>query len=103
MRFHFVSLKIGRLLLPYLLAVVFLSACLLREWWRWWAITPQIVFWALALIDPLFPAGSLFKKVTAMPRAFAVLVFSAVCALKIFFVPARRLWVEARSTPANSG
>ena len=32
-----------------------------------------------------------------MPRAFAVLVFSAVCALKILFVPPRELWVEARA------
>jgi hypothetical protein len=38
----------------------------------------------------------LAKKFTALPRAFATLVFSAVLALKILFVPARNLWVEAR-------
>jgi cellulose synthase/poly-beta-1,6-N-acetylglucosamine synthase-like glycosyltransferase len=96
MRFHFISLKIGRLLLPYFLAILLLSALAMPSPWRWWAAGPQLAFWMLAWADPLFRPGSLLKKVSALPRAFAVLVSSAVFGLKILFVPPRKLWVEAR-------
>jgi hypothetical protein len=65
--------------------------------WLWFAALPQIVFWALALADPWFRRVKALRKLTAIPRAFAVLVFSAVCALKVLFVPPRELWVEARA------
>jgi cellulose synthase/poly-beta-1,6-N-acetylglucosamine synthase-like glycosyltransferase len=96
MRFHYVSLKLGRLLLPYLLLVTLLSSLALPGAWRLLAI-PQVLFWMLALADPLFPHGSFAKKVTGSARVFAVLVFSAVAALRILFMPARSLWVEART------
>jgi cellulose synthase/poly-beta-1,6-N-acetylglucosamine synthase-like glycosyltransferase len=97
MRFHFLSLKVGRLILPYLLALLLGAALTLPTPWRWFAALPQIVFWGLALADPWFRRIKTLHKVTAMPRAFAVLVFSAVCALQVFFVPPRELWVEARA------
>jgi biofilm PGA synthesis N-glycosyltransferase PgaC len=96
MRFHFVSLKIGRLLLPYLLAALLVSAILLPAPWRWWMAAPQVAFWMLAWADPLFRPGSILKRISALPRAFAVLVSSAVFGLRILFVPPRKLWVEAR-------
>jgi cellulose synthase/poly-beta-1,6-N-acetylglucosamine synthase-like glycosyltransferase len=96
MRFHFVSLKIGRLLLPYLLVAALGSALALPDPWRIVCAGPQVLFWLLALLDPLVPQGSIIKRITAPARAFAVLVFSAVMALQILFRPARSLWVEAR-------
>jgi poly-beta-1,6-N-acetyl-D-glucosamine synthase len=103
MRSHFFSLKIGRLLLPYMLGILLLSGFALPGQWRWWVTVPQLAFWMLALIDPLVPSGSVIKKVTALPRAFAVLISSAVYAVKVFFVPPRELWVEARTIdPATS-
>jgi poly-beta-1,6-N-acetyl-D-glucosamine synthase len=100
MRFHFVSLKIGRLLLPYLFLALLVSSLLLPAPWRWWTAGPQIAFWTLALLDPLFPSGSLGKKLTAVPRAVAVLILAAAHGLKILFVPPRRLWVETRAAAA---
>lgn len=97
MRLHFVSLKIGRLCLPYLFAALLLSSLALPAPWRWWISGPQLAFWALAVLDPVFPAGSFPKKLTAVPRAFAVLILAAVFALKILVVPPRKLWVETRS------
>jgi biofilm PGA synthesis N-glycosyltransferase PgaC len=102
-RFHFVSLKIGRLLLPYFLATLLLSAFALPSPWRWWAAAPQLGFWMLACADPVFRPGSLLKKLSALPRAFAVLVSSSVFSLKILFVPSHKLWVEARSGAAALG
>jgi cellulose synthase/poly-beta-1,6-N-acetylglucosamine synthase-like glycosyltransferase len=100
MRFHFLSLKIGRLLLPYLLLTVMLAAFALPAPWRWVAVLPQFVFWSLALVDPWFRHNSLIKKPASIARAFAVLVLSAVCALQVLFVPPRKLWIETRSTGA---
>ncbi len=98
MRFHYVSLKLGRLLLPYMLLAALLSSLALPGAWRVLAV-PQILFWALALVDPLFPQGSSPRRITGPARAFAVLIFSAVAALRILFLPARSLWVEARPQP----
>lgn len=97
MRFHFISLKIGRLLLPYLLAAMLGAALALPLPWRWPAAAPQMALWGLALADPWLRQGSLAKKLTSIARAFAVLVLSAACALQILFVPPRKLWIEART------
>lgn len=95
MRFHYISLKLGRLMLPWLLTAMLASSLALPGMWRLAAV-PQILFWLLALVDPLFPEGSSPRRITGPARAFAVLVFSAVAALRILFLPARSLWVEAR-------
>jgi cellulose synthase/poly-beta-1,6-N-acetylglucosamine synthase-like glycosyltransferase len=101
MLFHYISLKLGRLLLPWSLLAMFLSSLALPGTWRALVI-PQALFWILALADPVFPQGSLMKRLTGPARAFAVLVFSAVAALRILFSPARSLWVEARTHAGKS-
>jgi poly-beta-1,6-N-acetyl-D-glucosamine synthase len=102
MRFHFVSLKMGRLMLPYFLLALFVFAFALPSPWRWWAVGLQVMFWGLALADPLFPPGSALKKLSSLPRAFAVLVSSALLGMKILFVPPRKLWVETRNPHQTS-
>jgi cellulose synthase/poly-beta-1,6-N-acetylglucosamine synthase-like glycosyltransferase len=103
MRFDFVSLKIGRLLLPYLCAVLLISSLALPAPWRWWIAGPQAAFWALAALYPVFPSGSAAKKLSAVPRAVALLILAAVFALKVLFVSPQKLWIEARPhTPATS-
>ncbi len=97
MRFHWISLKLGRLALPYMLAAALVSALMLPGPWAAMAAGPQIAFWLAALADPVVPAGAL-KKITSGARAFAVLVSSAAFALKVLFVPPRKLWVEARES-----
>lgn len=97
MRFHYISLKLGRLTLPYLLLAMFVSALFLPGIWRWIAFGPQALFWLMALADPWVPNLPLIKKITGSARAFGVLVFSAALAWKILFRPARSLWVEARA------
>ena len=77
------------------------AALMLPVPWRWIAAVPQIVFWALALADPWLRRVRILRKVTAMPHAFAVLVFAALCALRVLFVPPRELWVEARALAAR--
>ena len=95
-RLPFVSLKIGRLLLPFLLALLFVSAWMLPAPWNLWTGIPQAAFWGLALVDRLFPSGSGGKRITALPSAVAVLTWAAFCAWKILFVPPQELWVDTR-------
>jgi biofilm PGA synthesis N-glycosyltransferase PgaC len=96
MRIHYLSSKIGRLLLPWLLLAALVSSLILPGAWKL-LVLPQALFWLIALADGLFPHGSSAKRITGPARAFAVLIFSAVAALKILVLPARSLWVEARA------
>lgn len=98
MRFHYVSLKIGRLLLPWSMLAALVSSLALPGIWRVAAV-PQILFWVLAWADGLFPPASSARRLTGPARTFAVLLFSAVAALRIVVSPARNLWVETRVQP----
>jgi biofilm PGA synthesis N-glycosyltransferase PgaC len=100
-RFHFISLKIGRLMLPWLLLAALVSALLLPAPWWIIASTPQILLWAIAAADPWVPRGSFIKRISGPARAFAVLVFAAVAALRITIHPARSLWIETRTPLAK--
>lgn len=95
MRMAFLSLKVGRVLLPWLLLVVLVSSLLLPGNWKWLAL-PQAAFWGMALIDRVLPAGWGLKRITAPAGAFAALAVAALLAWKILFVPPNRIWVEAR-------
>lgn len=97
MRFHFLSLKVGRLLLPYFLAGTFVSAIFLRVPWSFVMTVPQLLLWGAALVDPLIPPRANIKRLTTPARAFAVLIFSALAALRIIVTPPGRLWVETRT------
>jgi len=93
---HFLSHKLGRLLLPFALLAAAISSFLLPAPWRTAAIAGQIVFYAFALLDPKIPERNPLKRLSAAIRAFVVLVAAALCAVAVFFVPAQRLWKETR-------
>ncbi len=95
MRLAFISLKIGRLLLPCFLLLLLLSSLLLPGNWKLLAV-PQIAFWLLAIGDRLISQGSPLKKLSSPAGAFAALAVAALFAWKILFVPPNRIWVEAR-------
>jgi cellulose synthase/poly-beta-1,6-N-acetylglucosamine synthase-like glycosyltransferase len=99
---HFASHKFGRLLLPFALLTAFLSSFALPSPYNWLAISVQAAFYALALLDPLVPEGLAVKRLTAVVRAFTVLVAAAACAVVVFFLPANRLWKETRVERARS-
>lgn len=98
---HFFSIKVGRLFLPFLMALLFAAAWMLPPPWNLWMGIPQAVLWGLALADPLFPTGIAVKRLTAPPRAFAVLIGAAFCAWKILFVSPKNLWVETRKVEGH--
>jgi poly-beta-1,6-N-acetyl-D-glucosamine synthase len=95
MWFHYASYKVGRLMLPWLLALIFASSCFLPAPWRWCTLGAQAIFYGLALADPLLPTGFPVKRLASFARTFVVLMLAAIWGLKVFFVPPRSLWKES--------
>jgi glycosyltransferase involved in cell wall biosynthesis len=94
---HFVSHKLGRLLLPFgLLLMAGSSLGLPGVWWAV-AITAQAAFYVLAALDSRIPRSWPVKRISSLARTFVVLMAAALCAVAIFFVPARKLWKETRA------
>jgi poly-beta-1,6-N-acetyl-D-glucosamine synthase len=88
---HYISYKFGRLLLPFALLLVLLSAFGLPGHWRTAAVAVQTVFYALALLDPWIPA-SFLKRISYPIHTFVVLMAATLCAVSVFFIPAATLW-----------
>ncbi len=91
---HFFSHKLGRLLLPFAMLTCLVSSFFLPAPARWIALAPQLAFYSAGLLDPALPETNPLKRLTAVIRAFLVLVTAAFCAVAVFFLPAQRLWKE---------
>jgi len=102
MRFHFVSHKIGRLLLPYALLGLTFSAFGLPAPWRSAVLVVLALFYALGLVDLIVPQKLILKRITSPIRSFLVMCAAAFCAASVFFVPPQRLWkITTVSRPAG--
>jgi poly-beta-1,6-N-acetyl-D-glucosamine synthase len=99
---HFISHKLGRLIAPFALILMVASSFRLPDLWRWLAVGAQALFYLLAALDPLIPAGWPAKRLSSLARTFVVLMAASLCAIAIFFVPARRLWRETRVSAGSS-
>lgn len=100
MWFHFVSYKLARLLLPWLLLALALSSLLVEAWARPWLLAPQLGCYFLAVADGWIPAGNPLKKVSSPLRTFVVMMIAAMLAVQVFFVSPRSLWkVTSASSP----
>jgi cellulose synthase/poly-beta-1,6-N-acetylglucosamine synthase-like glycosyltransferase len=96
MRFHFLSGKYGRPLMPWLLLLVAISGCGLPAPFAFWAVSLQCLFYGLAVLDRFVPPSFPLKRLTSPFRTFVMLVLSSVVAVKILFVPPRDLWKETQ-------
>ena len=93
---HFLSHKIGRLLLPFAMISALCSSFFIGEPWREIALLAQALFYGAGIIDPMMPEKTALKRITAVIRAFIVLIAAAFCAPVVFFLPAQRLWKETQ-------
>jgi cellulose synthase/poly-beta-1,6-N-acetylglucosamine synthase-like glycosyltransferase len=96
MRLHFLSGKYGRLLVPYCMIAIALATFGLPPLWRVFSAVGQIFFYGAAAIDPMVPSGSALKRLTSTIRTFVVLMAASLAGVRVFFVPPRRLWKEAK-------
>ncbi len=99
---HFVSYKLGRLLLPAALVALAVSSFFLPSGIRAVALLLQFGGYALALLDPVVPNGAL-KRLSSPARTFATMMIATVCGLSVFFVPARKLWRVTGASPDRPG
>lgn len=96
MRFHFISAKFARLLLPFFLILIAISSAGLPAPFRLLALAGQALFYSVALLDCWVPQGSLLKSLSSPIRTFVVLMAASILACRIFYVPARDLWKETK-------
>jgi len=93
---HFVSHKLGRLLLPFTLIAVLLASFTLPHPLELWALAAQALFYGLAALDRVVPDGSPLKRLSSVVATFVALMIAAACAASILFVPAGKLWKTTR-------
>jgi cellulose synthase/poly-beta-1,6-N-acetylglucosamine synthase-like glycosyltransferase len=99
---HFLSHKLGRLLLPFAMLAAAASSFFLPQPWRLPVLLAQGIFYLLAIADPAIPEKSPLKRLSAVIRAFVVLTAAAFCALAVFILPAQKLWKETRVEAAKN-
>jgi biofilm PGA synthesis N-glycosyltransferase PgaC len=92
MLFHYLSYKIARLALPWLLILIGIDSFLMPRPWNLAALAAQAAFYICAAIDGWIPQGNPVKRITSLARTVVSLLAASVVALRIFFVPPRELW-----------
>jgi biofilm PGA synthesis N-glycosyltransferase PgaC len=102
MWFHYVSYKLARLALPWVFVALFVSSCFLPLPWRWFILGGQALFYGLAAVDPIVPAGFPLKRISSVARTFVVMMVAAVLGMSVFFVPPRTLWKESKVVTGRS-
>jgi cellulose synthase/poly-beta-1,6-N-acetylglucosamine synthase-like glycosyltransferase len=95
--FHWYSLKLGRLSLPFFLLLIALATPFTPVPWLWILSAGQLAFYGAAAVDTV--ASS---RLTAPFRAFLILVGAALVSVSVFFVNPLSLWKETKvSSPAG--
>ena len=97
---HFVSYKVGRLLLPYILLALAVSSLLAGSVWGRLVFTGMIAFAILAALDGWIPQKQSIKRVSSAARTFTVMMLATAGAVCVFFVSPQRLWTQSTITPA---
>lgn len=95
---HFVSHKVGRLVMPFALLALLVSSVFLSEPWNWGLLGGQVAFYLAAGLDRWLPESFPLKRITSPARVFVVLMAASFCAASILFVPGRRFWTETRAS-----
>jgi len=99
---HFLSYKIGRLLLPWVLLTILATSFFLPPYLGAAALGLQAVFYGLAAADSIV-GNSPLRRLTSPISAFAVMMFAALLGLSVFFVPPRRLWKVTSASQQKNG
>jgi hypothetical protein len=89
---HFVSHKVGRLLLPFGLLAIAVATPWLPAPWRALAVASQGAVYGLAFVDRWVPEGSLLKRLSSPARTFLMLVVAALWASSIVLPGRHNFW-----------
>lgn len=100
---HYLSLKLGRLLLPFALMAVAITGFLLpAAWMVFLAVATQVLVYGLAVLDLWVPEKVFLKRISSPARTFVVMMIAAVCALSVFFVSPQKLWTPTKTRTAGA-
>jgi cellulose synthase/poly-beta-1,6-N-acetylglucosamine synthase-like glycosyltransferase len=97
MRFHFLSHKSCRLVLPWALIAVWAATLALpASAFRSFLLVDEAVFAAMAVLDWCIPENHPLKRLTSPARTFLAMNAAALAAPVVFLVPAGKLWRPTR-------
>jgi hypothetical protein len=106
MWFHFVSHKLGRLMLPFALLAMAFATPFLPPGLRAVAVLGQLGLYGLAALDVVLAENTPLKRLCSPARTFVVLVAAALVAASILLPGRRDLWkptgVDAPADPSPS-
>lgn len=102
MRFHFLSHKFARLVLPWAILLVFgASFALPPSRFRTSMLGSELCMLALAFLDPLMGRIFPLKRLSSTSRTFLVMNAASLVSIVVFFAPAARLWRPTQVTSTD--
>jgi poly-beta-1,6-N-acetyl-D-glucosamine synthase len=97
MRFHFISHKFSRLVLPWAVLTIAASTIALPgSRLKTFLLGIEITFVLLAVVNRFIPRESLLKRLSSPIQTFLIMNAASMMALTVFFVPPARLWKPTR-------
>ena len=97
MRFHFLSHKFARLILPWALVTTVLATLALPpSSFRSILVVNELLLFAVALMDTIVGRNFPLRRLSSPARSFLVMNAAALMAVVVFFVPANRLWAQTK-------
>jgi cellulose synthase/poly-beta-1,6-N-acetylglucosamine synthase-like glycosyltransferase len=97
MRFHFLSYKFGRLLLPWAVLLIWgATLALPHSPFRSFLLVDECVLAVLALVDYVVPKRFPLKRISSPARTFLTMNAAALLALPVLFVAPGTVWKPTR-------
>jgi poly-beta-1,6-N-acetyl-D-glucosamine synthase len=100
--FHFLSHKLGRMILPYAFICCVVSSFWFPQPWKTIILSCQVGVFVLALIDVVLRPSSRIKPFTSPALTFLVLMAAALLAIPAIFLPHDKLWRPRITQPPCS-
>ena len=97
MRFHFLSHKFSRLMLPWAILLMIAGTLMMpASAIRWPLLGAEAFFFLLAAVDGLLPKGFPLKRLSSPAHTFVAMNVASMAGLAVFFVKPTRLWRPTR-------
>jgi len=97
MRFHFLSHKLSRLVLPWSIVGTIIGTLLLPDSAiRWSLLAAEALCFLLALLDRFVPLKVPLKRLSSPARTFLEMNVASIAGLAVFFIEPTRLWLPTR-------
>jgi cellulose synthase/poly-beta-1,6-N-acetylglucosamine synthase-like glycosyltransferase len=103
MRFHFISHKVARLVLPWTIVLALAATVALHSSrFRTVLLWGEGALFALAAVDLIVPRWFPLKRLTSPARTFMVMNAAALLSIQVFFRSPQKLWRPSRVKAAGS-